>query len=63
MRLCYNNNELLFFKRDKERFLDDFMFVLTTEEMKTLSISQKVISIQSTGKKGGRTKPVNVFTE
>ena len=50
-------------KRNAERFPDDFLFILTQEEMLSLSKSQNVISIQTVGKKGGRTKPVKAFTE
>ncbi len=50
-------------KRNIDRFSDDFMFELTREEMLLLSKSQNVISIQITGTKGGRSKPVKAFTE
>ena len=49
--------------RNMERFPDDFVFELTSVEMTELSKSQNVISIQTTGVKGGRTKPVKAFTE
>ena len=50
-------------KRNIERFPDDFMFELTKGEMDMLSKSQNVISIQTNGIKGGRSKPVKAFTE
>ncbi len=50
-------------KRNIERFPDDFLFELTSEEMLELSKSQNVISIQTAGVKGGRSKPVKAFTE
>ena len=50
-------------KRNAQRFPDDFMFVLSPEEMVELSKSQNVISIQTAGVKGGRSKPVKAFTE
>lgn len=50
-------------KRNIERFPEDFLFELTAEEMIELSKSQKVISIQTAGIKGGRSKPVKAFTE
>ena len=50
-------------KRNIERFPDDFLFELTLEEMIELSKSQNVISIQTVGVKGGRSKPVKAFTE
>ncbi len=50
-------------KRNLNRFPDDFLFELTPDEMFILSKSQKVISIQISGIKGGRTKPVKAFTE
>ena len=50
-------------KRNIERFPDDFIFELTPEEMHELSKSQNVISIQTAGIKGGRSKPVKAFTE
>ena len=49
--------------RNIERFPDDFLFELTSEEMLELSKSQNVISIQTAGVKGGRSKPVKAFTE
>ncbi|MBO4459596.1 MAG: ORF6N domain-containing protein [Clostridiales bacterium] len=50
-------------KRNINRFDEDFMFELNKEEMESLSKSQNVISIQTKGSKGGRTKPVKAFTE
>ena len=50
-------------KRNADRFPEDFLFELTSTEMKELSKSQNVISIQVTGVKGGRSKPVKAFTE
>ena len=50
-------------KRNAERFPADFTFDLTPEEMRELSKSQNVISIQTTGVKGGRSKPIKAFTE
>ena len=50
-------------KRNNDRFSDDFMFELTRDEMILLSKSQNVISIQTVGTKGGRSKPIKVFTE
>ena len=50
-------------KRNMDRFSDDFMFELTREEMVLLSKSQNVISIQTAGTKGGRSKPIKAFTE
>ncbi|MBR3701178.1 MAG: ORF6N domain-containing protein [Clostridiales bacterium] len=50
-------------KRNISRFDEDFMFDLNKIEMELLSKSQNVISIQSYGAKGGRTKPVKAFTE
>lgn len=49
--------------RNKERFPEDFVFELTADEMSVLSISQNVISIQTRGVKGGRSKPIKAFTE
>ena len=48
-------------KRNAERFPADFTFDLTPEEMRELSKSQNVISIQTTGVKGGRSKPIKAF--
>ena len=48
--------------RNKDRFDEDFYFLLTPEEMRLLSLSQNVIAIQTTGIKGGRSK-VHAFTE
>ena len=50
-------------KRNINRFPEDFLFELTAEEMLALSISQNVISIQTKGTKGGRSKSVKAFTE
>lgn len=50
-------------KRNKERFPEDFLFTLLSDEMLELSKSQNVISIQTAGTKGGRSKPVSAFTE
>ncbi len=50
-------------KRNKERFSEDFLFTLSSDEMLELSKSQNVISIQTAGTKGGRSKPVSAFTE
>ena len=50
-------------KRNNDRFSDDFMFELTRDEMILLSKSQNVISIQTVGTKGGRSKPIKAFTE
>ena len=50
-------------KRNTDRFSDDFMFELTRNEMVLLSKSQNVISIQTAGSKGGRSKPIKAFTE
>ena len=50
-------------KRNERRFPDDFLFELSPEEMIELSKSQNVISIQTAGVKGGRSKPVKAFTE
>ena len=50
-------------KRNAQRFPDDFLFELSHEEMIELSKSQNVISIQTAGVKGGRSKPVKAFTE
>ncbi|MBQ6221813.1 MAG: ORF6N domain-containing protein [Solobacterium sp.] len=50
-------------KRNKERFPEDFLFTLSSDEMLELSKSQNVISIQTAGTKGGRSKPVSAFTE
>ena len=50
-------------KRNSDRFPGDFMFELTADEMLDLSKSQNVISIQTAGIKGGRSKPVKAFTE
>lgn len=50
-------------KRNADRFPEDFLFELTAEEMFELSKSQNVISIQTPGVKGGRSKPVKAFTE
>ena len=49
--------------RNIQRFPDDFLFLLTKEEMAELSKSQNVISIQTPGRKGGRSKPIRAFTE
>ena len=50
-------------KRNIERFPEDFLFELSYEEMIQLSKSQNVISIQTAGVKGGRSKPIKAFTE
>lgn len=50
-------------KRNAQRFPDDFLFELSHEEMTELSKSQNVISIQTAGVKGGRSKPIKAFTE
>ena len=50
-------------RRNINRFSEDFLFELSNEEMIQLSKSQNVISIQTTGVKGGRSKPVKAFTE
>ena len=50
-------------KRNIERFPEDFLFELSASEMMELSKSQNVISIQTEGIKGGRSKPVKAFTE
>ena len=50
-------------KRNAERFPKDFLFELSAEEMRELSISQNVTSIQIKGVKGGRSKPIKAFTE
>ena len=44
--------------RNKARFPEDFLFVLTHEEMVELSKSQNVISIQTRGVRGGRTERI-----
>ena len=44
-------------KRNIDRFPEDFLFELTSEEMEFLSKSQNVISIQTREVKGGRSKP------
>lgn len=50
-------------KRNIERFPEDFLFELSASEMMELSKSQNVISIQTEGIKGGRSRPVKAFTE
>lgn len=56
-------------KRNIDKFEEDFMFQLTRGEVEFLyhrqpvSISQNVISIQTKGMKGGRSKPIYAFTE
>ena len=50
-------------KRNINRFPEDFMFELTNDEMKELSRSQFVTSIQTEGVKGGRTYKIKAFTE
>ena len=50
-------------KRHYERFPKDFMFSVSPSELSNLSISQNVISIQTAGVKGGRSKPIHAFTE
>ena len=50
-------------KRNMDRFPEDFLFELTAEEMIELSKSQNVITIQTSGVKGGRSKPIKAFTE
>lgn len=50
-------------KRNIERFDDDFRFQLTREEVKMLSMSQNVTSIQTAGVRGGRAKLPYAFTE
>ena len=50
-------------KRHYERFPKDFMFTVSPSELSNLSISQNVISIQTAGVKGGRSKPIHAFTE
>lgn len=50
-------------KRNADRFDDDFMFELNKSEMEVLSKSQNVISIQTQGIRGGRSKPVKAFNE
>ena len=43
-------------KRNLNKLDEDFVFELTADEMSVLSISQNVISIQTRGVKGGRSK-------
>ena len=50
-------------KRNIKRFDDDFRFQLTRDELDALSISQNVMSIQTKGTKGGRSKLPYAFTE
>ena len=50
-------------KHHYERFPKDFMFTVSPSELSNLSISQNVISIQTAGVKGGRSKPIHAFTE
>lgn len=50
-------------KRNSEKFDSDFRFQLSTDEIHSVSVSQKVIPIQTKGKRGGRSKPVNAFSE
>lgn len=50
-------------KRNIERFDDDFRFQLSREEVRMLSMSQNVTSIQTAGVRGGRAKLPYAFTE
>ena len=50
-------------KNNIEKFDDDFRFQLTREELEELSMSKKLISIQTKGVKGGRAKLPWAFTE
>ncbi|MEG0528346.1 MAG: ORF6N domain-containing protein [Longicatena sp.] len=49
--------------RNIEKFPEDFMYELTNTEMTLLSKSQIATTIQTKGKKGGRTSKIRVFTE
>ena len=49
--------------RNISKFEEDFRFKLSRSELEQLSISQKVTSIQTKGKKGGRSKDIYAFTE
>lgn len=49
--------------RNIEKFPEDFMYELTNAEKTLLSKSQIATSIQTKGKKGGRTSKIRVFTE
>lgn len=49
--------------RNHDKFDEDFRFKLTKQEITEVSMSQNVTSIQLKGVKGGRSKPVYVFTE
>jgi ORF6N domain len=49
-------------KRNHDRFPDDFMFILTNQEVAILK-SQIAISSLPDGSHGGRRKPPRVFTE
>ena len=45
-------------KRNISKFEEDFRFILSRPELEQLSISQNVTSIQTKGKKGGRSKDI-----
>ena len=49
--------------RNISKFEEDFRFKLSRSELEQLSISQKVTSIQTKGKKGGRSIDIYAFTE
>ncbi|MBQ9008357.1 MAG: ORF6N domain-containing protein [Clostridia bacterium] len=50
-------------KNNISKFDDDFRFQLTREELEQLSMSKKLISIQTKGVKGGRSKLPWAFSE
>ena len=50
-------------KRNISKFEEDFRFILSRPELEQLSISQNVTSIQTKGKRGGRSKDIYAFTE
>lgn len=57
----YLNRQVM---RNKQKFEgEEFMFQLTKEETRQISMCQNVTSIQTKGVKGGRSKPIYAFTE
>lgn len=50
-------------KRNIDRFPEDFLFKLNSQEMDELSKSQTATSIQRPGIRGGRTHNIYAFTE
>ena len=50
-------------KNNIEKFEEDFRFQLTDDEILEISRSKKLTSMQTSGKRGGRTYNPYVFTE